>query len=243
MKSDNSKIKLAWELRESGVVSAIDRALDVTEVRHPAIHRVLWDGRRDLRPHVEALGSSGSEESRYAYKLNADSVVIDAGGFHGDWAAAIRAKYGCGVIVLEPVKAFYNQIVKRFAGIPQVKVYNFGLGGTTGTIEFGIQHDSTGRFSGSAERETVRIEAVDEVLNAIGKDIDLLKLNIEGAEFDVVDKLLDTGLISRVKDIQVQWHQVIPDCVKRYEAIQERLEETHYLTFYAGWVWQNWRRT
>ena len=244
MKSDNSKIILRWELQQSGIENAMDHAIKAADGRHPAIHRVLWDGRRDLRPHLDILGSAMTEEMRYDYPLNSNSVVLDAGGYRGDWAAEINRRYGCGVIVLEPIKEFYHGIVARFEGNPKVKAFNFGLGAISGTAEFGVQNDSTGRFAGSTQRETVRIETVEDVFAQFGgSDIDLFKLNIEGAEHDVIERLLDTGLIAEVKNLQVQFHDCATDSVKRYAVIQERLAETHRLTFYAGWVWQNWERT
>ena len=181
-----------------------------------------------------------SEELRLTYGLTPDSVVLDAGGYRGDWASEINRRYGCAVRVLEPIKSFYRQIVDRFAGNHRVQVYNFGLGAVPGTADFGIQNDSTGKFAGATERELVRIEGVEDVLREIGSDIDLVKMNIEGSEFDVVEKLLDTGLISRVKNLQVQWHPVVPNAEARWAVIQGRLPQTHHLTFDSGWVWQNW---
>ena len=93
-----------------------------------------------------------SEELRLTYGLTPDSVVLDAGGYRGDWASEINRRYGCAVRVLEPIKSFYRQIVDRFAGNHRVQVYNFGLGGVPGTADFGVQNDSTGKFAGATER-------------------------------------------------------------------------------------------
>lgn len=184
-----------------------------------------------------------SEELRLTYRLGPDSLVVDAGGYRGDWASEINRRYGCSVRVLEPIKQFYHRIADRFAGNHRVQVYNFGLGAVAGTADFGIQNDSTGKFAGATEREVVRIEGIEDVMKEIGRDLGLMKLNIEGGEFEVVEKLLDTGLIARIQNLQVQWHPVVPNAEARWAVIQGRLPKTHHLTFDSGWVWQNWERT
>ena len=39
--------------------------------------------------------------------------------------------------------------------------------------------------------------------------IDLLKLNIEGSEYDLLEKLLKSGLISTIDKLQIQFHENI----------------------------------
>lgn len=182
-----------------------------------------------------------SEELRLTYDLTPDSIVLDAGGYRGDWAAAISDRYGCNVIVLEPIKEFYRGIVNRFDGNRKVRVFNFALGATSGTAEFGVQNDSTGGFADSENREIVRIETVTDVLSQIKENVvDLMKINIEGGEWAVVPDLIKNGLIKRVVNLQIQWHPVGPGNQQLFDALQRGLSQTHHLTFDSGWVWQNW---
>ena len=39
-------------------------------------------------------------------------------------------------------------------------------------------------------------------------EIDLLKINIEGGEYDVIPRLLDTKMINKIKYIQIQFHML-----------------------------------
>jgi hypothetical protein len=54
------------------------------------------------------------EELRYAYPLTDDSLVIDLGGYKGQWASDIYARYNCRVFIFEPVKVFHEKIKNRF---------------------------------------------------------------------------------------------------------------------------------
>ena len=50
------------------------------------------------------------------------------------------------------------------------------------------------------------------------------------------------GLITRVIDLQVQFHDFVPDAQRRMHAIQQQLGRTHSLTYQSEFVWENWHR-
>lgn len=185
-----------------------------------------------------------TEQLRYEYPLKPDDLVIDAGGYEGNWAAEISRKYGCHVLVFEPVKKFSTNLTLRFANNPLVHIDDRGLGGQEygagKDVTFHIQNDSTGAFAGSPETEEVTLVSAGYLIHNMPTDVALLKLNIEGMEYDVIETLLDRELTGRIKNIQVQFHTCAPDYDARYRAIHERLSKTHHLTYHAPFVWENW---
>ena len=70
--------------------------------------------------------------------------------------------------------------------------------------------------------------------------IDLIKINIEGSEYDLLDHLIETGLHTIVKNFQIQFHNIAPDSKDRMENIQEKLRKTHRQTYSYEWLWENW---
>lgn len=183
------------------------------------------------------------ESDRYNYRLLSTDVVLDCGGYEGNWAAGIFEKYHCTVHVLEPVKRFYDQIARRFADTAKVYVHNVGIGAETRMAKFSIKGDMTGEFADNPETEEVQLKSVEDVFEELAlKEVACMKLNLEGGEFAVVERLLDTGLINNVAALQVQWHDVAPNAAERYEALQRRLARTRRLTFDHGWIWQSWQR-
>jgi hypothetical protein len=54
--------------------------------------------------------------------------------------------------------------------------------------------------------------------------------------------MLDSGMVSRVKNIQIQFHDFVPDASGRMLEIQSRLRVTHELTYYFPFIWENWQR-
>jgi hypothetical protein len=72
--------------------------------------------------------------------------------------------------------------------------------------------------------------------------VDLIKINIEGDEFPLLKNLIDNNKTNLFKDIQVQFHQFIPDSINKRNWIREKLSLTHTLTYDYEFVWENWKK-
>jgi FkbM family methyltransferase len=193
------------------------------------------------------FSDNGDVVHRLNYPLNQDSVVFDIGGFQGNFADQIHGKFNATVHVFEPMKQFSNYIGSRFAGNDKVLVYPVGVGAETKKLTIYVpngQDEATlhpGESSIAREEEILVVDIV-EVFEKIGVDhVNLMKLNIEGAEFDLLERLLDTNLHKKVTDIQIQYHIVDEDSEARRESISERLSETHERNWNYPWVWENWK--
>ena len=172
-----------------------------------------------------------TESDRYLYpNLTSTSVVIDVGGYEGNWSRLIAEKYGCkNIHCYEPVPEFYKNIVARFQGTPLetlIHVHNSGIGASARTEMFGVQGDRSGIVCSGNYQQSVKIIPIAWVLRAHGgenQQIDLLKLNVEGCEFEILEALLDEGIDSAFRHIQVQPHSVVPNAKERWASIRNRL--------------------
>lgn len=187
------------------------------------------------------------EEMRYEYPdLTPESLVLDCGGYEGEFAQRIAKKYGCRVHVLEPVFEHFNTIKENLLKCdPYVYIrvfpHEFGIGDATSYFSFRIKGTMSGQWADDGESQDVVLVDVCSILQMLQR-CDLMKLNIEGGEFEVLDKLTRClGLIRMVKNIQVQWHPVVDNSDGWRDQIMSRLEQTHELTFDYGWTWQNWK--
>lgn len=203
--------------------------------------RALWTSPAEAR--VAAwFAAQGDATLRLEYELSAGSMVFDLGGYKGQWASDIHAMYGCQVYVFEPVPAFAAQIARRFRRNPRVRVFDFGLAAQSGTCRMGLAQDGTSMFKPGSETVEARLVGLSEFLRTEGAgNIDLMKINIEGGEYALLEHMLDEGLAARVRNIQVQFHDFVPDAEARMAAIQQRLARSHELTYQFPFVWENWR--
>jgi hypothetical protein len=78
--------------------------------------------------------------------------------------------------------------------------------------------------------------------NGSVEKIDLIKINIEGGEYELLSRLIETGLIDKINNIQVQFHEVTSTSLSEMHIIQQSLSKTHKPTYQYEFVWENWVR-
>lgn len=185
----------------------------------------------------------GDHTHRLDYPLNSGGVVFDVGGYRGQWTSDVFAMYQCTVLVFEPIAKFAQGIQKRFLRNPKIQVYEFGLSDRTETADISVNADSSSIYRMTADlRERIELKRAADFISENNIEwIDLMKINIEGGEFVLLPHLIDTGLVKRIGNIQVQFHDFIPDAEQKRRAVQERLVETHLLTYEYPFVWENWK--
>jgi hypothetical protein len=171
-----------------------------------------------------------SEHMRYEYPLTPQSWVLMIGGYHGKDTHILVEKYGCRVVVYEPVKEFFDKLVAYFLTTPWnhlVFPVNAGVGVNSRFTTMGVKGDMSGEFCGEGPRQEVRIEPVSEIVKHWTEEFkrtpDLLVVNCEGGEFEIMPALLDSGMDGFFQWIQVQPHAVVPDCEARWASIRNRL--------------------
>ncbi|MBB4839779.1 MULTISPECIES: FkbM family methyltransferase [Sphingomonas] len=203
---------------------------------------VLRDG-----PLLEAkrwFRDKGDTTLRLDYPLDEDSIVVDLGGYIGQWALDIHERYGSTVHVFEPVPSLHATCVERFSGKPKLHAHRYGLSDKDGT--FAITDDGDASSFVSLEKSDSHINcelrSAPAALDALGLDhIDLLKLNIEGGEFAVLPALIEAGWLPRIRFLQIQFHTV-GDYDAMRDAIRAKLAETHDEQWCYRFVWEGWER-
>lgn len=196
------------------------------------------------RKALEWVYAGHDKSLRLDYDLDSSSLVIDLGGYEGQWTSDIFSKYACSVWVFEPVPSFAEHIAKRFERNPKIRVFPFGLGARNETAQISVEDDASSLFADSPSTASIRlVEAAEFLRNEGVARIDLMKINIEGGEYDLLEHLLDEGLVDNITDLQIQFHDFVPDARSRMRKIQERLAVTHKPTYQLEFVWENWTRT
>ena len=194
------------------------------------------------RREAKWYGDGGDQTHRVNYPLDNTSVVLDIGGYHGDWARDIYCMYGSKIHIFEPVGEFIDIIKARFGDNPDIHIHEFGLSNKNTVTNIFLAEGGTSTIKETADSTKVKLVKASDFLTKAGiKKIDLVKINIEGGEYDLLEHLMDEGLIEDIKDIQVQFHIFVPDAEERVASILKRLARTHRLTYQYPWVWDNWR--
>lgn len=182
------------------------------------------------------------ESDRLNYDLSPDSVVMDIGAHEGWFTEQLNNKFHCKIHAFEPVKVFYDKLCDRF-GVGEnnknIRTWPCAIGATSGRVEMGVKGDMTGAFCRQPnDCEFVDMLDIMEVMTLlnIGR-ASLAAINCEGGEYDLLERMLDTGIITRFDNISVQMHTVVPDYQARCDRIFERLKETHDHVYGAPFIW------
>lgn len=186
----------------------------------------------------------GDHTLRVNYPLNTDSVVFDLGGYLGDFAATIHEKYKCRIYIFEPVPEFFQICVNRFKNTKGVACLNYGLAATDGRLKINLAGNASSFNSRDANglKQTVDVRSIAECIRELRVNkIDLMKINVEGGEFDIIPALIHSEDIKIVDHLQVQFHNFIDNAAEKRQAIQSRLDVTHSLMWNYDFIWESWK--
>ena len=202
-----------------------------------------WRKRKQRKIVKRWWDDGGDYKLRFNYDLNKDSLVLDLGGYEGQWASDLFSRYRCRIAIFEPVSTFASRITERFQKNEAVEVFQCGLGGATKAETIHICGAGSSTYRKKSNTEEIRIIDVREWFseNHI-ESIQLMKINIEGGEFELLERLIETRLIESIDNIQVQFHNIALDSARRMESIQRGMERTHVPTYQYRFVWENWTR-
>lgn len=203
----------------------------------------VLEGPTPQTPHNRWMEDHGDKTLRQQYPLDEASLVLDVGGYEGQWSSDIYARYRCRIQVFEPVSRFQSAIVDRFRSNPDIQVYPFGLAGASRSDVICVQGDRSSLYgAGNANEPVVLVAAAEHFEHERIRLVDLMKVNIEGGEYELLEHLLETGLVQKINNLQIQFHDCVEGSAARMQAIQSRLSTTHRLTWQYLFVWENWQR-
>ncbi|MBU2566718.1 FkbM family methyltransferase [Patescibacteria group bacterium] len=189
------------------------------------------------------LEDEQKNQIRETYDLNADSVVIDVGGYVGDWTSDIYSRYCCNIHIFEPIDKYIKILKKRFEKNNHIIIHEVGLSDRDGNVEFNILNDGTSLYRSGDKKEAAKIvNAADYFKNQGIENIDLMKINIEGGEYALLQNLIDSGMMEHITDIQIQFHEIAGIEKTRMEELKTLLSRTHRPTYQYEYIWENWTK-
>ncbi|WP_269931626.1 FkbM family methyltransferase [Aminobacter sp. HY435] len=193
--------------------------------------------------HQRWLDDRGEERRYFFPEFTASDVVVDLGGYEGKWAAGILEKYNVQMHIFEAHPKFARAVQDRFAGWDNVFIHPVALASNQGSFTLSDDGDASSSTTTAGPIVTCRsVEAV-AYLNQIGvRHIALLKINIEGGEYEILPHLISTGIISGIDIIQVQFHRYSRKDEVARDAIRRALSTTHECQWCYKFVWEEWRR-
>lgn len=198
---------------------------------------------KSQRGPVGDFWRNGGNDLLLDLPVTTGAIVIDAGAYKGDWTAGMIARYGCRCELYEPVPAFSNHCSELFSKNAMVRVHTTALGGSARITTFNLLDNGTSEFRGEGG-QVIKAQVVDvaSVFNELASQrVACVKLNIEGGEYEVLERLLEMGQIMRCDSLLIQFHHQPPGYEARYHKIVNALQETHIQAWCYPMVWEQWQ--
>lgn len=207
------------------------------------------EARRDRKrknapgPHGDFYRANGIE-LLYEMPVTSGSLVIDAGGYEGEWTAKMIARYGCRSEIFEPFPTYAEKLKHLFGRNTLVRVHVAALGGSQRVTKLSFAANSTSEFRTPEKAgTTVNVSVVDvsDFFDQLsGEQVACLKINIEGGEYEVLERLLDTKKITRCESLLIQFHSQPEGYEQRLMNITAQLQATHFREWCYPMVWEKW---
>jgi FkbM family methyltransferase len=210
----------------------------------------------DYRPtmHRFLAAARQNPELLYDVDLHNGAIAIDVGGYEGEWTGQILSHAGdqeadaIAVHVFEPEPTSIEQLRHSYGEDSRVHIHPYGLAGHDrlermalgglGTSQF--KSGSQSGFFGTLELELRDVEAV---LTTLGiEHVDVMMINIEGGEYELLDRLYETDWLPRIGCVLVQFHEFGPDAYRARRRNRRQLAESHRCTWNFKWVFERWDR-
>lgn len=176
------------------------------------------------------------------FKLKDNPIIFDLGGYKGDWANECLNRYNNPTIyIFEPVSIFYDQIKIRYESEPNIKVFNFGLSSENKTIDISINGDKSSVFVDLENKEKIVIKDIIEFIKEEKiSAVDLIKINIEGEEYNLLEYLSDTPELLIFKNYLIQFHPFVVNYAERKVNISLKLSNHFNSVFNFEMIWEGW---
>lgn len=185
----------------------------------------------------------GDSLLRYNFVLpNPDIIVFDLGAFNGEFIDNIHNKFQTATIYA--FETNINQVEflsAKYKHKPSVIVNEFGLG--SDEISGLVVGSGPGSKLVPSEHGSILIKKFSEYIDAHDiKNIDVLKINIEGPEYELVEHIINSNMISRINYLQIQFHDFVDESLVKLLMMHRLLSKTHALEFSYPFVWDQWKR-
>lgn len=202
---------------------------------------------RQRKRQLGAFGQfyrDGGNTLLYDLPVTTGSLVIDGGGYEGEWSAGMISRYGCRSQVFEPVPAFFEYCQTYFKNNSLVQIHKAALGGQNRKTVFNLLDNGTSEYRGNNNVQHIEVDVIDvaRIFAGVNTRVACFKLNIEGGEYEVLERLLETNNVVLCDSLLIQFHKQPVGYEERYKNIVNSLHKTHTQSWCYEMVWEKWVR-
>ena len=191
-----------------------------------------------------------SEFNRALSNLNKGSYVIDCGANIGEFTKLFLDK-GFIVDAFEPDPIAINELKKKCKNNKNLNLFQSAVGLKDNTQKlfryrkfdendpYSTQGSSLLDYRSGTNKPFVEIKVIDFInhINKQKKEISLLKMDIEGSEIEILNKIIDLNMHDKIKYIFVETHERFSHKLGLETAkLKLRINNLNINNIYLDWV-------
>jgi len=167
----------------------------------------------------------------YTKIISSNSVIVDLGAHLAQFSHEISNDFKCKCYAVEVLPSLYTEIIET----PLVKKFNYAISNTNAPVEICVtdnpESNHIAKYDTDSNQEIISVQGV--TLESFIKQhnlewIDLLKVDIEGAEINLFESLTDETIF-KIKQMTIEFHDFKFDIRNEVEAIKERLKSLGFI--------------
>jgi FkbM family methyltransferase len=188
------------------------------------------------------FSSHGDETVMLDHPIDESSHVVEIGGFKGVWVSQIANKFNPYIHIFEPVQEYYSFLCEKFKDNDKIKIYKLGISNKKENVKISLIDDGSSLISTSDKTEAIDLIPFDEMIKILDLNtINLMQINIEGAEYDLLDFAISKDCLKNIQKILIQFHTNIENCETRRNNIQTNLEKLGFSKIFDyPFIWEGW---
>jgi hypothetical protein len=122
-----------------------------------------------------------------------------------------------------------------------VFLYNYGLAASDKVAQFQLSGDASGLSENPQNAVKFTLKDITNEM-VFSNPISLVICNIEGGEYELVNRLVESSLIKNIEVLLLQFHNIHETSRRDMANIRGLLARTHYSEFKYDFIWDAWVR-
>ena len=183
------------------------------------------------------------EKLKYSIKLNRTGLVLDIGSYMGNYTGLVlKSNPQLTYWLYEPISEFSSVCVKKFQDMENIVVFQKAVSADGRRIKMQIDGlRSRQKSVNFPEGVTIDSISIQEIFDSVS-EIQLVKMNIEGMEYECLEQLIRTNSLIKAKYLLIQFHNFEKDSQNRRDLLRKQMARDFENIFTFEWMWELWIR-
>lgn len=175
--------------------------------------------------------------------LTTEGVIVDVGAFKGEFTKKMLKVYpNSQYWLFEPVPEYAKSLKRRFHDHRNVKIFESAISSDGRELNFQVEGLRTRNIErGNVHSIKVHSTNIQYVFDC-NSSIELLKLNIEGMEYECLEQLIESKSLVKVRYLLIQFHNFQEGDESRRDILREEIAKDFRNIYCFDWIWELWIR-